>query len=736
MVHQANADERKTEEGEDADAETLSSHLRAAAEQLRAYEPQLSDRYFWLEAMVNHVPDYLYAKDLDGRFLFANQAIVRANGFDRFEEMAGLTDFDLFDHPAAASIAAIENRVMETGEADLGFEERALRGGPDRWLMMSRVPLRDQAGSVIGVVGASRDISARKASERLMQAQTKILELIVGSVAIPHFLAELAVLLEGAAIGARAAILLKTRGRDEFRLAAAPSLPAPAVRRFPFSADVPPAEEASRIAAALLGAPDFFRCVEIPSSSGDYHGFLAVALPSGTPAPGVSAFVLGAARMAGIAIDRGLAEERIRFLAEHDSLTGLPNRSLLDQELEDILASAEAQGRSVAVGFLDLDNFKLVNDSLGHYAGDLLLKVVATRIGQAAGAGGLVARIGGDEFILVLQETEAGFPERLKAVREVVARPLVIEDVELQVTCSMGMACFPQHGRTASQLFANADMAMYRVKENGRDGFEVFSDEMAEKANRKLLRSEELRRALQRDEFVLHFQPQKNLKTGAVSGVEALVRWQHPREGLIHPDGFVALAEETGLIVDLGAVVLHKACSQAKAWQDQGMPPLRMGVNMSARQFQEAGMTAQVAAALAASGLDPQWLEIEITESLIMRDVKASVAKMEELTELGVSLALDDFGTGYSSLSTLKSFPLSRLKIDRSFITDIPGDAEDIAITSAIISLAQKLGLAVIAEGVETGEQADFLLQAGCQDIQGYFFSRPLPASDIAAFLH
>ncbi len=733
VVPEADAGELKSASSEEVNSQTLSSHLRAAADRLRAHEPALSERYFWLEAMANHVPDYMYAKDLEGRFLFANQAVVRGNGFDKLEDMVGLTEFDLFDHDAASAISAIENRVMATGEADLGYEERALRGGPDRWLMISRVPLRDQVGNIIGVVGASRDISARKASERLVEAQTKILELIVAAVAIPRLLTDLAALLEGAAVDARAAVLLKAPSGHELYVAAAPSFETLAGRHIPFEPDESLGVQAERIAADFLDSRKFFRCVEIPSSSGECHGFLAISLPVEQPYTGFGEFVVGVARMAGIAIDRSLAEERIRFLAQHDSLTELPNRSLLDQKLEEILAWAEASSQSVAVGFLDLDNFKLVNDSLGHSAGDMLLKIIAGRIVAAAGEHGLVARIGGDEFILVLQGTEADFGERLRAVRELVAQPLTIADIEMRMTCSMGMACFPQHGRTASQLFANADTAMYRVKENGRDGFEVFSDEMAEKANRKLLRSEELRRALQRDEFVLHFQPQKNLKTGTISGIEALVRWQHPREGLVSPDGFIPLAEETGLIVELGAAVLHKACAQARAWQDEGLPPVRMGVNVSARQFQEAGMTAQVAAALADSGLDPQWLEIEITESLIMRDVKASVTKMVELTELGVSLALDDFGTGYSSLSTLKSFPLSRLKIDRSFIADIPKDEDDMAITAAIVSLAQKLGLEVLAEGVETEEQASFLQSAGCQNIQGYLFSRAVPAKDIAA---
>jgi diguanylate cyclase (GGDEF)-like protein/PAS domain S-box-containing protein len=703
----------------------------------------LADRYAWLEAMINHVPDYIYAKDLEGRFLFANQAVVGNNGLKTVADIVGLTDLELHGPAAATGIAEIEQRVMETGEPDLGYEERAMRGGHDRWLMMSRVPLRDKSGNVIGVVGASRDITARKASERLMKAQARLLEMIVQSVAIPSFVTELALLLQGLSFGTRAAVFLKRPGDGRFMVAAAPSLAAPQWTlvedvvaasllqddRDTFAAATP------AILAGLFGPDAAGPCLQIPCADGSCHGFLALSVHDHQFDAAFGEFAVSAARMAGIAIDGRRAEERIRYLAQHDALTGLPNRTLLDGQLELMLAGAQAASREVAIGFLDLDNFKLVNDSLGHRIGDLLLQAVAERLSESVGADGLVARIGGDEFILVLPQAQESFADRLQHIRTRLAEPFVLEEVELRTTCSIGVACFPLHGRSTSHLFANADMAMYRVKEKGRDGIEIFSEEMADKARRRFMRSEELRRALERDEFVLHFQPQKDLVTGRITGVEALVRWQHPRDGLIAPGSFIPLAEETGLIVEIGALVLRKACRQAKAWQDEGLVPIKMGVNMSARQFQEPGLTRQVAAALAEAGLDPQWLEIEITESLIMRDVQASVTRMKELTALGVSLALDDFGTGYSSLSMLKGFPLSRLKIDRSFIADIPGDADDMAITSAIISLAQKLGLAVMAEGVETEAQAAFLLEAGCRDIQGYLFSRPLPAGKLAALL-
>jgi EAL domain-containing protein (putative c-di-GMP-specific phosphodiesterase class I) len=305
----------------------------------------------------------------------------------------------------------------------------------------------------------------------------------------------------------------------------------------------------------------------------------------------------------------------------------------------------------------------------------------------------------------------------------------------MQVTCSVGVASSQAHGSIAGELIANADMALYRVKAAGRNGIQMFTPSMAEEARHKLLRIEELRRALAQDELVLHFQPQKDIATGRISGVEALVRWQHPQAGLLAPAEFIPLAEETGLIVELGEVVLGKACRQMRAWLDQGIPAIRVAVNVSARQFREPSLCDKVSAALSAAGLDPALLELEVTESLIMEDVEGAISRMLELKALGVSLSIDDFGTGYSSLSTLKLFPLSRLKIDRSFIADIPGQSGDMAITAAIVALGQTLDLEVIAEGVETEEQARFLAETGCEMFQGYLFAKPLPAAEIAGML-
>lgn len=674
------------------DAKDEGQHSQEA---LGAMYLSLRERYEWLEAMINYVPDFIYAKDREGRFLFANKAIVINNGFTRVEELIGLTDAEIHPMADAHKIDEVEQRVIDTGKPDLGVEERRLKG--EGWLMMSRVPLRDRSGNIIGVVGASRDISARKRAEELMSAQTKLLQDVARGVDLASFLKDARVLLERLLDG----------------------------RRISFAVN---GSKADVLAGETIEFPIFSR-------DGGRHGSLMTTKAVGDETS-VTEFLTGVAQTVGIAIDRHEDIAHIAYLAEHDALTGLPNRTLLDRKLVGRLERTSREKEAIAVAFVDLDNFKLVNDNLGHAAGDELLKVVAQRISARAGSNGIVSRIGGDEFIIVLEEEDSDpIAARLGRILEGIAEPLTIDGVEIRITCSVGVACSGKHGDTASELFANADMALYRAKEAGRNAVRIFDVSMGEEARNKLTRIEELRRAVERDEFVLHYQPQKDTRTGNVIGVEALVRWQHPSEGLLLPGAFIPLAEETGLIVPIGEIVLRKACEQARSWQDRKLSPLRVAVNVSARQFLESSLTSQVAFALQSAGLDPQWLELELTESLIMRDVEGAIERMHELKALGVSLAIDDFGTGYSSLSTLRRFPLSRLKIDRSFITDIPSKAGDMAITSAIVSLGRTLELEVVAEGVETEEQAHFLVGAGCEMFQGFLFARPLPAPEVEALI-
>ncbi|NVM77153.1 diguanylate cyclase (GGDEF)-like protein/PAS domain S-box-containing protein [Duganella sp. SG902] len=435
--------------------------------------------------------------------------------------------------------------------------------------------------------------------------------------------------------------------------------------------------------------------------------------------------------------ERKLAEERMLHLAHHDTLTGLPNRSLISDRLDLTIAQAQRNGGSVLVAFIDLDGFKLVNDGLGHNAGDELLKVVAERMSGCLRASDTVGRFGGDEFVLLLAEPGSAVDAApvLERVREAVLQSISLCGQEVQVSCSIGVAVYPNDGDDAETLLMNADAAMYRAKEKGKNNCQFYTREMNASIEEKLVLLEGLRCALDEDQFRLVYQPKVDLRDGRVFGVEALVRWEHPEHGVIGPDRFIPLAEESGLIVALGEWVLRTACRQNRAWQDAGLPPLCVSVNVSPRQFEEHGLVERVRQALDDSGLAPEWLELEVTEGVIMRDLQQAVAKMAQVRAMGVSLSIDDFGTGYSSLSALKSFPISTLKIDKSFVRDLGRSSGDEAIASSIISLAHRLRLRVIAEGVETEQQRSFLRENGCDEMQGYLFSRPLAPAQLAALL-
>jgi diguanylate cyclase (GGDEF)-like protein/PAS domain S-box-containing protein len=430
---------------------------------------------------------------------------------------------------------------------------------------------------------------------------------------------------------------------------------------------------------------------------------------------------------------RKLTEQRVYHVAQHDVLTGLPNRSLLQDRLGQAVAYATRSGNPVWVMMIDLDRFKFVNDSMGHKAGDVLLVTVAARLRSSLRDTDTVARLSGDEFVVILSEHAGEEPltrDIVQRVMDAVARPVLLGTKEFFVTCSIGVAVFPSEGTTADNLIEHADIAMYRAKKLGRNNFQFYTPAMNEESLERVRIESALRNALERDEFVLYYQPQVDLATGDIVGMEALIRWQHPELGMVPPVRFVGVAEETGLIVPIGAWVMREAAAQNKAWHDAGLGQLRVAVNLSARQFGDPELIGGIEAVLADTGLDPAYLELELTESLFMSDVTPAVELLHRMKALGVKLSIDDFGTGYSSLSYLSRFPIDVLKIDRSFVADITDDANDAAIVSSIIALAHNLKLAVIAEGVETVEQLDYLRSQGCDEMQGYYFSRPLPAAE------
>jgi len=436
--------------------------------------------------------------------------------------------------------------------------------------------------------------------------------------------------------------------------------------------------------------------------------------------------------------ERKVNEARIVHMAHHDALTGLPNRSLIGDRLQQAILQAERQQQSLLVAFVDLDSFKLVNDTMGHTAGDELLKVVAERMVSCVRRADTVGRFGGDEFVLVLPQQHGGTAEAMplmEKVLEAVVHPIMLEGQQVQVSCSIGVAVFPHDGDDADTLLMNADAAMYRAKELGKNNCQFYAHEMNATLEEKLALMDGLRKAVDEQQLRVVYQPKVELETGRIFGVEALVRWEHPERGMVRPDQFIPLAEESGAIVQIGEWVLREACRQVRAWQDEGLPSLSVSVNVSPRQFDDRRLVNRVADALRDGGLDPGFLELEVTESLIMRDVQQAVDKMRELEAMGIALSIDDFGTGYSSLASLKSFPISRLKIDKSFVRELDSNPDDQAIARAIISMAHQLHLRVIAEGVETAQQRAFLQQNGCDEMQGYLFSRPLPAQEIERLL-
>jgi diguanylate cyclase (GGDEF)-like protein len=433
----------------------------------------------------------------------------------------------------------------------------------------------------------------------------------------------------------------------------------------------------------------------------------------------------------------GQLDDMIDYLKGYDTLTGLPNRERFKEHLDQTVAKAIRQKNSFAVLVIDIDDFSLLNTSFGQTAGDRVLREVASRLRGCVRNTDYLARLGGDQFATLHLDLDLpeGIVTQSQRILEELRRPFVVDGKEWHSSASIGIALFPDDDASGIQLLECADSALASAKEHGRDCSQFFAAERNNKLRERLALGSELHGALEREEFVLHYQPQIDSNTGLIGSMEALVRWQHPERGLLPPNDFIPIAEATGLIVPLGEWVLRTACAQNKAWHDEGIALARVAVNLSARQFQQPDLVSKVVAILAETGLPAAYLELEVTESMVMSDVEKTISVLRELHSHGIALSLDDFGTGYSSLSYLKRFPLHALKIDRSFVRDILDDPNDAVITSSIITLAQSLGLNVIAEGVETAEQSAYLQDRGCHKLQGYLFSKPVDARQYRLFL-
>jgi diguanylate cyclase (GGDEF)-like protein len=628
-------------------------------------------------------------------------------------------------------------------------------GLPTLWIHRQVVPVDG------GVVAIMRDITSRKRADTRRAEQNRVLEMIATRTPLTDVLICMTQLLESQVAGSLCAALLRSGDGRYLEVGAAPNMPRNFVEYMDHALlgpEVGPSGMALHSHQAVIvldiagdarfheqqkraGLTDFKACWALPimSHGGKALGTLTFLLrESRGPTSSETQSIAVATRIAGIAIERSQAEERIHHMALHDALTGLPNRSQLSDRLSHALTQARRAGCRVTVVFVDLDKFKLINDSLGHRAGDELLKVVANRMVACVRSTDTVVRLGGDEFVIVLTESNddrCDATAMIERMRHAIVEPVDLGGQDYQVTCSMGVAVYPADGADAETLLMNADAAMYRAKEMGRNGYRLYTAEMSVMVRERLRLQEQLRQALPRNELRLVYQPQVDLRRERIFGVEALLRWDHPVDGPISPASFIPLAEETGLIVPIGEWVLHEACRQNKAWQERGLPPVTVAVNVSARQFLQKDLIGQVAQALAASGLDAKYLELELTESAIMQDLDSAIATMTELRAMGVRLSIDDFGTGYSSLSALKHFPIERLKIDQSFVRGLLAGENDRAIATAIIVLGRQLDLKVIAEGVETACQLQFLRDNGCNEIQGYYYSKPVTPEEMEGLM-
>lgn len=802
-------------------------------ESARRQERQMRDYARLVESLLDHSPNMMSLRSLDGRFLLVNRAYARLLGTDPHGALGQRVD-DYFLPDDAATVAAQDKVVLDSGRA-MQFEESfEAPDGQSYSLLVSKFPLFDAHGKLVGVGSVDADITqSRLVQQAREEAEDKyravVEQSLVGIFIQQHerlvfvnpTLASMGGYAPDELIGAPMEMVLDPTEllhiREQIRRRMVDG-----IRNLHFTTRLmskhgqPISVEIHSRMIDYQGSPAFIGVVmditermaadaELRlaatvfenSAEGilitDHQGRILTVNEAFTRITGYSAteavgrvsrmlrqqsskgvdlldelarhghwqgemldrrqngdvyqaeLTISAVRdtggvhthYVGVFSDitvRKQAEERLHFLANHDPLTKLPNRTQLIDHLDALLMDAVPGARRLALLFIDLDRFKLINDSFGHQAGDEVLLDIALRLTQACGRQGMVARLGGDEFTVVVGDYES--QDQLARIAEdllaQLARPLRVAEHEVYVTGSIGISVFPNDGTDARSLLKNADAAMYRAKDLGKNTYQFFDADMNTQTFERLLLENGLRLALERGEFELHYQLQVDAVHHGITGVEALIRWRHPELGLVPPVRFIPLAEETGLIKPIGSWALHAACAQMAAWDAQGVRVPRVAVNLSARQFEQQDLLLDIGAALAESGLEPNRLELEITESMLVQNPVEAVSVLRQLKALGVQLSLDDFGTGYSSLSMLKRFPLDHLKVDRSFVEGLPDDEDSAAIAQAIVAMARKLKFSVIAEGVETARQSEFLQLAGCSVLQGYLFGHPLPAAELA----
>jgi len=741
----------------------MAGTLQARAEESARAEAALKRSEERFRRLAENAPDviYRYALHPARGFEYVSPAATAVTGYTPEEHYA---DPDLGRKLVHPDDQALLERIARGEQGPGSVEIRWIRrDGAVIWTEQRNVAVYDDGGRLVAFEGIARDITERKRAEE----ELRLLQTITAAVgAADDLTAALHIVLQrvcettgwvlgqawvqaadGASLVCSNAWYSRGPGLESFRafcqnwqvretggglLARAWRTRAPLwVRDVTTEPEFARSDQAQR--AGLHAA------MAVPVLVGnDLEAVMEFYMPAPRPEEEhLVRTVAGVAAQLGSVIRQKRSEARLMYLAQHDLITDLPNRALFHDRLQQAMRDADRYERLVAVAFLDLDRFKTINDSLGHEIGDRLLQAVAERLSACVRAADTVARLSGDEFTIVLPDL-GHVDDAARVAEKIVAHfrhPFQVNGMELFVSASIGITIYPFDDTDVKGLLRNADVAMYRAKAKGRNTYEFYAAEMTAQVQEQLSLEGALRRALERNEFVLEYQPVVDVHDGHIIGAEALLRWHHPERGVIAPGSFIPLAEETGLIVPIGAWVLATACAQGAAWRAAGFDRLRLSVNISARQFLQPGLIEAVTAALGDSGFDRRWLELEITESLLLQNVDTTLHSLAALHQMGVHLSIDDFGTGYSSLSYLKRFAIDRLKIDRSFVQDIPADADDAAITTAIIAMAYKLGLQTVAEGVETPEQIAFLRDNGCDAMQGFYFSRPISAEAFTRLL-
>jgi diguanylate cyclase (GGDEF)-like protein/PAS domain S-box-containing protein len=726
---------------------------RRAEERLRESEERF-------RLITENVGDLVAMIDTEGRRIY-NSPSYRAlfnggiePGSDSFREI----------HPEDRDrIRELFRETVVTGAGKRTEFRFVLQDGSIRYIESESRGIRDASGKVSKVVLVSRDVSERKRAEqreRMEHAVTRVLaESDTLADAIPRIIQAICETLNWDC-GARWS--LDEREKAIVRVEKW-SIPDEAIAEFAERAREVTLEPAHRglvrqvwVSGTPHWIPDVgndqtFTRARSAAQAG-LHGAFAFPILAGNVTLGVLEFfsreirnpdpsLLQMVRVIGSQIGqfmaRKQAEENLLYVATHDTLTGLPNRYMFNQRFAHALNSAQRYRKTMALLFLDLDRFKFINDTLGHPFGDRLLVEVASRLRMCLRESDTIARFGGDEFVALIEDyAEPGDVVSVaQKILHALRWPFLLEGETCHISASIGISLYPNDGDDLSTLLKNADIAAYRTKEQGKNNYLFYSEDMNDHLSARIARETKLKGALERSEFVLHYEPKVEINTGRITGMEALIRWQHPELGLIPPIEFIGHAENSGLIVPIGAWVLRTACANSQKLQNRLAAPLTVSVNLSARQFEDKNLLREIERALKESALKPSSLELEITESMVMRDVQSSKKILEGIKSMGIRLAIDDFGTGYSSLVSIKRFPFDCIKIDRSFIKDIPHDPDDVAITQAIIAMAHSLRLKVIAEGVETREQLDFLTELGCHEFQGYYFKKPQPADELSRLL-